>query len=93
MCKVIGVGSRSYYAWKNGSKPAGGSKVEVLEATLLPFLIIHVAEYNYLKQAQRIYNKSPRYWDHWCHQHVHYTESHTNLYEFLTDRADESTLL
>jgi transposase InsO family protein len=31
MCKVMGVGSRSYYAWKNGSKPAGGSKVAVLE--------------------------------------------------------------
>lgn len=27
----MGVGSRSYYAWRNDSKPAGGSKVEVLE--------------------------------------------------------------
>lgn len=31
MCKVMGVGSRSYYAWKNDSKPAGGSKVGILE--------------------------------------------------------------
>ena len=27
----MGVGSRSYYAWKNDSKPAGGSKVGILE--------------------------------------------------------------
>ena len=27
----MGVGSRSYYAWKNGSKPAGCSKVGILE--------------------------------------------------------------
>jgi len=27
----MGVGSRSYYAWKNDSKPAGGSKVGILK--------------------------------------------------------------
>lgn len=31
MCKVIGVGSTSYYSWKNDSKPVGGSKVGLLE--------------------------------------------------------------
>ncbi|MEJ5148867.1 MULTISPECIES: IS3 family transposase [Sphingobacterium] len=31
MCKVMGVGSRSYYAWKIGSKQPNDSKVEILE--------------------------------------------------------------